>query len=97
MFSRLSVNVVDCIIKDNTAKAMETIARDAASNLDISSTSSDFLGSLGNLWNSLFSWNLNLEIPLGIRTQKFPRIAKFPVKEYWRKYLVFDFFCSDQS
>ena len=49
MFSRLSVNVVDCIIKDNTAKAMETIARDAASNLDISSTSSDFLGSLGNL------------------------------------------------
>ena len=36
MFSRLSVNVVDCIIKDNTAKAMETIARDAASNLDMS-------------------------------------------------------------
>ena len=30
MFSRLSVNVADCSTKDNTAKAMETLARDAA-------------------------------------------------------------------
>ena len=30
MSRRLSVNVADCSIKDNTAKAMATVARDAA-------------------------------------------------------------------